>query len=321
MSNARARPMISLFAVLGLITASCVAGNGPAAAQVPQEIEAKLIAIGPIVAPQETAALYRSAHGIAPYDDISLIRDVRYGPNDRHRLDIAKPAGLADGARPAIIFVHGGAFTRGDKSQDGSPFYDNVVVWAARNGFIGINMTYRRAPEFPWPAGADDVAAAFVWARLSVAAHGGNPDQIYVMGHSAGATHVAGFLARASADLSRTIAGAILVSGLYELNANTVGDPERAYFGSDPASYLAREALPGLVSSGVPLWVGAGEIDRTDFVAQAARLRQKLCEAGRCPAGGVLAGHSHMSSVYAIGTADASVTTTLISFIRGARRP
>ena len=35
-----------------------------------------------------------------------------------------------------------------------SPFYDNIMLWAAKNGFIGVNATYRLAPQSPWPAGA-----------------------------------------------------------------------------------------------------------------------------------------------------------------------
>ena len=57
-------------------------------------------------------------------------------------------------SRPVLVFVHGGGFTGGNKSTPGSPFYDNVPLWAARNGLVGVNITYRLAPQHPWPAGA-----------------------------------------------------------------------------------------------------------------------------------------------------------------------
>ena len=49
--------------------------------------------------------------------------------------------------------VHGGGFVRGDKYQPGTPAYDLVGAWAVRHGWVGVNMTYRYAPEVQWPAG------------------------------------------------------------------------------------------------------------------------------------------------------------------------
>jgi triacylglycerol lipase len=49
-----------------------------------------------------------------------------------------------------LIFVHGGAFVGGNKrTTPTSPFYDNVMLWAVNNGFIGVNATYRLAPQSP----------------------------------------------------------------------------------------------------------------------------------------------------------------------------
>ena len=55
--------------------------------------------------------------------------------------------------RPVLIYVHGGAFTAGNKRAPGSPFYDNIALFAARSGFVGVNITYRLAPQHQWPAG------------------------------------------------------------------------------------------------------------------------------------------------------------------------
>ena len=56
------------------------------------------------------------------------------------------------------MFVHGGGMIRGNKRPPGSPFYDNVMLFAARHGMVGVNVEYRLAPQFPWPAGTEDLA-------------------------------------------------------------------------------------------------------------------------------------------------------------------
>ena len=62
--------------------------------------------------------------------------------------------------KPVLLFVHGGGFIAGDKHTEGSPFYSNIGAWAVKNGFTGVNMTYRLAPANPWPAGIEDIRAA-----------------------------------------------------------------------------------------------------------------------------------------------------------------
>jgi triacylglycerol lipase len=129
----------------------------PTAAQtsgMPAEIAARVAAIGPVINPPETAKLYAPLQEKEPYRAIKVTRDVKYGQHDRNLLDVFEPEGAAAAPRPVLIFIHGGGFMRGDRrSPDNtSPFYDNVMVFAARNGIVGVNATYRLAPQHPWPA-------------------------------------------------------------------------------------------------------------------------------------------------------------------------
>ena len=111
----------------------------------------------------------------------------------------------------------------------GSPFYDNIMLWAVKNGFIGVNMTYRLAPQSPWPAGAEDIAAAVQWVSDNIGKRGGDPARIYLMGHSAGAVHVAGYVSHPEFYKVKDggLAGAIMVSGIYQLDGGT-GQRSRA---------------------------------------------------------------------------------------------
>ncbi len=122
------------------------------------------------------------------------------------------------------------------------------MLWAVRHGYVGVNITYRLAPKSPWPAGAEDIATAVQWVAANVRQAGGDPARVFLMGHSAGAVHVASYVAHPEFYKvpGGGLAGAIMVSGIYDLTASPLGDPELAYFGSDPSRYQERSSLAGL---------------------------------------------------------------------------
>ena len=124
-------------------------------------------------------------------DGITVTRDVAYGSHARQVLDIFHP--VAAQTAGVVVFVHGGAFVRGDK-QASPEIYDNVTYWFAKQGYLAINMEYRLAPESAFPGGADDVALAMAWLNAHAPAHGGDPAKMFLIGHSAGGTHVASYV-------------------------------------------------------------------------------------------------------------------------------
>lgn len=263
--------------------------------------------------------LYAPLQETRPYKGIDITRDLRYGPAERNLLDIFKPAPSNSASRPVLLFVHGGGFTGGERQfPNGLPFYDNVAVWAVRHGFIGVNMTYRLAPQFTWPAGAEDVALAVRYLADRVASQGGDPKRIYVMGHSAGAVHVATFLAHPELQGSKGagVAGAILVSGAFDIASLPVGDREKAYFGVDSSKYTDRSSLRGLVASNIRLLIVNAERDPPMFLQQADELRNALDQANKRPVPMLkLNGHSHMSTVMSINTNDTALSQAIETFI------
>jgi triacylglycerol lipase len=285
---------------------------------VPDTIASRLVALGRVVDPPGTAPLYAPLQQREPYPGIRVTRDVRYGADgQRNLLDVFTPE--AGGApRPVLVFVHGGAFQRGDRrSGPGSPFYDNVAVWAARTGMVGVNITYRLAPQHQWPAAQEDIASALSWVRENIAARGGDPNRIFLMGHSAGAAHVAQYVAHARfhVEPGGGIAGAILVSGLFD-PASLTADPSIAsYFGSDVSTYANRSALPGMAASRLPMLLAYAELDPSQFHEESEQAHSALCQAGRCGPLLQLRGHSHMSELYAVNTPDTSLTEPIRAFV------
>lgn len=303
-----------LFRISGVV-ALALASATLAFAQMPPDIAERIRAMGPVIDPPKTAPLYAPLQQKEPYDGVKVTRDLKYGADARHALDVFTPEQRA-GPRPVLMFVHGGAFVAGNKRPPGSPFYDNIMLAAARNGMVGVNLTYRLAPQNPWPAGAVDVGDAVKWVKDNIAGHGGDPARVYLMGHSAGAVHVASYVAFPAYHKSGVgIAGAILVSGLFDFTKTKPGKPEQAYFG-EKAGSAEVSSIAGLLQARVPLMVAYAELDPGDFVAQSKLLNEALCAVGRCPRLVALASHSHMSEVYAINTADVSLLTPLVEFVK-----
>nr|WP_205960325.1 alpha/beta hydrolase [Ramlibacter henchirensis] len=269
-----------------------------------------------MVDPPRTAALYAPLARKEPYAGVRVARDIAYGPDARHRLDVFEPE--AKGApRPVLVFVHGGGFTAGNKRSGTSPFYDNIMLWAVASGMVGVNMTHRLAPDHRWPAAQEDIAAALRWVHGNVRGHGGDAARIYLMGHSAGAAHVAHYVAhpRFHVQPEGGIAGAMIVSGLFAVPAGLTNAPINAYFGNDGSQHAGQSALPGLASTRVPLMFAFAELDPAEFPVQAKLLQDAMCAANRCPRIHWLLGHSHMSEVYSINTADRALTDLMLAFM------
>jgi len=304
----------ALAAVAAVVALSAWAADSP----MPPDIARKLAEFGRVIDPQATAKLYAPLQPTEPYFGYRTERDLKYGPAERNRLDIFMPQNVTSG-RPVLIFVHGGAFVRGNKRLPDSPFYDNVMLWAVKNGFIGVNIDYRLAPQFPWPAGAEDVASAVKWVSDEIAERGGDPSRIYLMGHSAGAMHVASYVSHPEFYKVKNggLKGAIMASALYDLTAAPLAEPERVYFGSDASHYADESSLPGLLKTNIPLMAVSSELDLPGFVRQLDLLKDSACKrANGCARTVMLPQHSHMSEVYSINTADTRLTDQILDFVK-----
>jgi acetyl esterase/lipase len=284
------------------------------------EMATRIRALGDQIVPaaiEGTAKLYAPFHEREPYQGVTVSRDQAYGADPRHLLDVFEPQ-AAGAPRPVLLFVHGGGFVAGDKSRPGSPYQDNVALWAVRHGMVGVNMTYRLAPQHPWPAGAMDVGAAVAWVRAHIARHGGDPARIYLMGTSAGAAHAAAYAvnARFHAGDDAAIAGLILLSGLYDMVTAPGTDLKIAYFGLDEANYAAGSTLQGLSRSKVPLLLVLTEMDPKEFQQQTLVLLDAyLKHNGRLPFFVHMTGHNHLSSTMHLNTPDSQLGERIQDFV------
>jgi acetyl esterase/lipase len=177
-------------------------------------------------------------NNLEPKSGIAITRDLAYQPGDRHDLDIYAPRAPAAHA-PVVVFIYGGGWDTGEKSQ-----YAFVGAALASHGYVAVVPNYRIYPAAHYPDFLRDCAAAVRWARDHAAAYGGDPDSIFLMGHSAGAYNVAmlaldpQWLAAVGLDPHRDIKGVVGLAGPYDF-LPLQSDELKAIFGAEgqePAS-------------------------------------------------------------------------------------
>lgn len=263
------------------------------------------------------------AHYIAllkkqPRDSFSIEMDIPFGPHERQKLDVHVPKAKSVKPRPVVMFVFGGGFTRGHKNMHGEWIYGNVPDFFARNGMIGVSANYRLAPEFPWPAGAQDVAGAVAWVRKNIAKYGGDPEQLFIMGHSSGATHVATYALRPELQPAEGpgIAGAMILSGGFYM---TPEDPEPnhlAYYGP-VEGWGPRNLIANAKWGDFDIFLSTAELEPYSFNRSFTSMVDALTQrSGRMPRVAQFLTHIHYSEQMAIGTGDEQIESALLGFVR-----
>ena len=285
----------------------------------PPEVQQQLIETGFGYSIGRMMDLYLPLLAAAPKGDVKVIKDVSYGDHPRHKLDVYQPTGVT--GFPVFVYVHGGGYRSGDRDLN-EYVYGNIATYFARHGLLAINATYRLAPEASWPSGAEDMRGVVTWIRRNAEQYGGDPERIFLMGHSAGATHVAtyAFDARFQPADGHGLAGLIAVSGRYHLRPDP-DDPSlagiRQYFGDDPTRYESRSVITHVPNSQIPVMLVIAEYDQRNLVATTGELFVALCrrDDGRCPRLVQLAYHNHLSEVFHINTADDFLGREILKFI------
>ncbi|WP_328474241.1 alpha/beta hydrolase [Actinoplanes sp. NBC_00393] len=231
-------------------------------------------------------------------DGIDSVLDEHYDPADRDAfLDVFRPAGA--GALPTVVWVHGGAFIAGSRTD-----LRNYLRILAGRGFTTVGVEYSHAPERHYPAPILQVAAALSYLRVNAARLGIDPDRIVLAGDSAGAQIAAqtalalcdpDYAAAASLPVSAPgvrIRATVLACGPYDLRLpDYQGEYGRflkaimwAYTGTrhfQDNTFFGYASLPQNVTPRFPpafLTVGNGDPLRRHSVALAEALREQGVE-------------------------------------------
>lgn len=264
---------------------------------------------------QETARLYDNEPRVYEMAEIEVAGDIAYGPHARHRLDVHTATVRRSSAPvPVVVYVHGGGFVRGNRHSN-----RNVSDYFASLGLVAVNATYRLAPEAKWPAGSQDVSRAVAWVRENISDYGGDPNQIYVIGKSAGAFHVAEFALRPSiaGDNGSAVAGIVLVSGTYVADNSSPSQNRIDYFGEDLTRWPDISILGNIERSEIPFLLSISDYDSDTTKASFAELARTLTvDYRRMPRTVQLMGHDHYAPNPSIGTVDTQLSAEILQLIR-----
>jgi arylformamidase len=203
----------------------------------------------------------------------------RYGPSMVEELDIFRTD--APAPAPVFVFIHGGAWRSGSASQYSAPA--EMFVRAGAHYVAPDFTTVQDAGSSLFPM-AEQVRRAIAWVYENAASFGGDPDRLYIGGHSSGA-HLAA--AALIADWERTfglppdlIKGGLLGSGMYDLypvslshRASYMTFTDEVIEKLSPARHIARLRAPVIVAYGTD--------ETPEFQRQARDFAAALRDAGK----------------------------------------
>jgi acetyl esterase/lipase len=124
-------------------------------------------------------------NALSPNGEDEVTQNVAYGKLPRQLLDIYMPQPHAQ-PTPVVVFFYGGNWNSGNRAD-----YAFVGHALASRGITTVVADYRLYPEVRYPRFVEDAALAVVWTSRNIEHYGGDPNRLFVMGHSAGAYNAA----------------------------------------------------------------------------------------------------------------------------------
>jgi acetyl esterase len=256
---------------------------------------------------------------IAPKDHAERRLDIPYGPHERQRFDAFLPKDNGKN-RPAVVFVHGGAFTDGSRNRS-AEVYSNVLYYFSRFGIVGINSGYRLAADAPYPGATEDIAAIISHLRAHPGDYGIDPSRIFLMGHSAGGAHVGSYAYDPSCQPpgGPQIGGVIVVSGRVRADNRPENPNARkveAYYGPDASRFDSVSPVSHVGKDSIPTFIACAEFDNPLIDVYCLELSYRLAAAkNRAPPTLWLKGHNHTSIIAHMNTAEDTLGAAIREFI------
>jgi len=244
-----------------------------------------------------TNASFFAANLPTHFDDVRIAHDIAYGPDADQTLDIYRlPERGKKTPLPVIIFFYGGRWETGGKED-----YRFVGSALAKAGFLVVIPDYRKYPAVKFPAFIDDAARAIAWTADHVGAHGGDPADLNVAGHSAGA-HIAALAItdphylKAFGKTRATVKKFVGMAGPYAF----VPDEEdlKAMFGP-PANYPKMQVTTFIDGKQSPMLLMWGDKDTSVGQANLNKLVATIHKKGGCVETKIYPGIDH---AWLIGT-------------------
>lgn len=249
-------------------------------------------------------------------------KDVSYGEDPRHILDVYVPEKIEEPA-PVVVFIYGGAWKQGTK-QD----YVYVGHALAARGFVTVVPDYRLVPETQYPGFLNDNARAVKWVQDNIMKLGGDPNRIFLAGHSAGAYNAVMLGMDVSylrdAGVTVPVRAVVGISGPYSVYPFEFQELQDAFGNVDNPQLTQPINMP--VAEAPPMLLLTGDTDLIVAPRNTSLFAQKLLDNGQAVVEKTYEGLGHMEPVMAISTLwrwRASVLDDMVGFFedQGAFNP
>lgn len=256
----------------------------------------------------------------SPKDDVS-VESISYGKHERQKFELFTPLRGAKHQRPALVFVHGGAFTEGSRHRS-TEIYANVLYYFARHDVIGINLGYRLAPEAKYPEATLDIAKVISWVRANADRLNVDSKRVFLMGHSAGGAHVGSYAYNRTLQPGggHGLAGVLIISGRVRADAredNPNAQRVMAYYGPDVSVYDELSAVSHVDEQSPATFIACAEFENPLIDVYCFELAHRLAVIkGRAPPFMWLKGHNHTSIIAHFNTAEDQLGRACLEFIR-----
>ena len=248
--------------------------------------------------------------------DLDYLSEVDY-QHHWDRLDLFMPEGAI--GVPVVVFLHGGALTSGTK-LDGEALAARLVP----DGIGVVSANYRLTPRVVHPAHAQDAAAAVAWVIRNIERYGGDPSNVYVAGHSAGA-YLAALVAldptylTANGLNSSALRGAVLISPFLYVE-ETARDRPKDVWGDDPADWLSASVTPHIAEGKGRFLLIYADADEAWRREQNERFAQAMRAAGNPDVWAVqVSNRDHISLITRMNAADDQTRDAVVRFITAVR--
>ncbi len=256
---------------------------------------------------------------LAPKKGVQVEANISYGPHERQAFDLFRPS-VGNEPRPALIFVHGGAFTDGSRRRS-DEIYANVLYYFARHGVVGINAGYRLASDAKYPEATNDVATVVKWTHQNAHKLGIDPARIFLMGHSAGGAHVGSYAydKRLHPPDGPGLAGVFIISGRVRAD-NRPDNPNarrvEAYYGEDAGQYDDVSPVMHVEAGSVPTFIAAAEFENPLIDVYCLELAYRLAVARNyAPPFYWMKRHNHTSIIAHFNTAEDALGRACLDFM------
>lgn len=229
--------------------------------------------------------------------DVAMLEQAQFGEDPAQRLGVWRKRGLHS-PMPVMVFIHGGSWSSGNPDS-----YGFVARNFAERGFLTVIAGYRLYPQVKYPAMLEDAAAAVAWARRNAERLGGDPDRIWIMGHSAGAYNAVSIVLdprwlETEGVPGRAIAGAIGLAGPYDFHPFDK-ESTRNSFG-DAADPAATQPINHVRRDAPPILLLAGEADTTVKPRNTRALATAIDDAGGTIESDIYSGMDHGDPLVAL---------------------